>query len=118
MSERNYKPHRTLIPILMALMTGCSESGRGITPEPLSGRDVGSAEEIPDRPRPDVTMMEHDFGTVLARGQTLRHDFLLSNPTTRAMRLVKAMSFAPCCSEIGPLPEAIPPGGEAKVQVS
>jgi len=56
-----------------------------------------------------------DFGSVLSRGQTLNHEFVLRNPTDRTIKLLKAEALTPCCSAVGPLPPSIPPGGEVKV---
>lgn len=59
---------------------------------------------------------QHDFGPVLARGQTLRHEFSLTNPTNRPMRLIGAKLSTPCCSLLGPLPtDVIPPGDRREI---
>jgi Protein of unknown function (DUF1573) len=59
---------------------------------------------------------EFDFGPVLARGQTLHHEFTFTNPTKRPIRLTGATASTPCCSQIGPLPrEPIPPGGRCPI---
>lgn len=61
---------------------------------------------------------EYDFGPVLARGQTLRHEFTFTNSTKRPIRLTGATATTPCCSEIGTLPkEAIPSGGRCPIPV-
>ena len=60
---------------------------------------------------------DHDFGAILASGQTLEHRFKLANPGPRPLRLLKSEASTPCCSEIGPLPELIPPGGSAEIPV-
>ncbi len=61
---------------------------------------------------------EHDFGLVLAGRKVLRHEFVLSNPTNRPVRLLRAEARTPCCSKIGPLPESIAPGGKVKVPIT
>lgn len=58
-----------------------------------------------------------DFGPILARGQTLRHDFTLTNPSEKPLRLSRATCFTPCCSAVESLPNSIPPHGESKVAV-
>lgn len=58
----------------------------------------------------EIGETEHDFGLVLARGEVLKHDFALRNPTDRPIRLLEAQAFTPCCSSIGPLPPLIGPG--------
>jgi hypothetical protein len=60
---------------------------------------------------------EHDFGPVIAHGQSLRHEFVLKNPSARPVRLLKATALTPCCSSVGSLPELVPPHGEATVPV-
>ena len=66
----------------------------------------------------DATVLqEHDFGTVLAQGQVLRHDFTIRNPSDRAIRLVRGTAFTSCCSAVGPLPDMIPPSGDVKIPV-
>jgi hypothetical protein len=58
-----------------------------------------------------------DFGPILAHGQTLRHQFTLTNPTDKPIRLLQATCFMPCCSAIESLPKFIPPHGDSKVSV-
>ena len=61
---------------------------------------------------------EHDFGPVLARGQTLRHEFVFTNRTDGPVRLSEAVALTPCCSAIGPLSkDAISPGGQHQIPV-
>ncbi len=66
---------------------------------------------------PDTSDYSHDFGPVLARGQTLRHEFTLRNLNGKPLRILDAEALTPCCSEIErkTLPQAVPPGGEAKI---
>jgi hypothetical protein len=61
---------------------------------------------------------EHDFGVILADGQTLRHEFELRNGTDRPVHVVGGAALIPCCSAIGPLPRVIPAHGSIKVVVS
>jgi hypothetical protein len=67
----------------------------------------------------DTSEYIHDFGPILARGQTLRHEFSLRNPGDTPLRILGAEALTPCCSAVDKdkLPEAVPPGGEAKVPV-
>ena len=74
-------------------------------PEPLASRD-DSEEEA------------HDFGSVLARNQMLRHEFRVANRSDRTLRIVGSKVMVPCCLSLGKLPESIPPGGEATVAAS
>lgn len=60
----------------------------------------------------------HDFGTVLAHDQTLRHDFTITNPTDTPIRVLRSAALTPCCSSIDAVPESIQPAGEANVSVS
>ncbi len=71
----------------------------------------------PAAPRPGPIEPEHDFGTVLATGQDLHHEFELHNPGPRPIRLVSAEALTPCCSSVGPLPPTIEPGGTARLPV-
>jgi len=64
-----------------------------------------------------IEVQEFDFGTVLARGQALRHDFTLSNRTDKPLNLLKAGSSTPCCSAIGPVPKTIPPGSSVQIPI-
>ena len=59
-----------------------------------------------------------DFGPVLARGQTLRHEFTLSNPSNRPIRVLGAEAMTPCCSAVESIPDAIPPQSSAKLSVT
>lgn len=65
---------------------------------------------------PPALNLEFDFGPIVARGQTLRHAFTLTNPTNSPIRLTRASALTPCCSAITKLPEEIPSGGTAKVE--
>ena len=60
---------------------------------------------------------EIDLGTVLAYGQTLKHEFRLTNTTKRPIRLAGAVALTPCCSSVGSVATSIPPGGEAILPV-
>lgn len=64
---------------------------------------------------PGVEAIEHDFGAVLVRGQTLRHEFALANNSDRPLHLLQAETSTPCCSAIGPLSDVIPAHGVVKV---
>lgn len=59
-----------------------------------------------------------DFGTILATGQTLRHEFVVANRSQSPVNLREARAFTPCCSSIGPIPSVIEPNGEVKVPIS
>ncbi len=89
----------------IVLIAGCSEI------EPVSEPSPGSG---PPAPRVEVVGLEHDFGTVLARGQGLDHDFVLENPGDRPAAL-RAFAHTPCCSEVGPVPAAIAPRESASL---
>ena len=98
---------------LTFLASGCM---RAPSPEPDLSAILG------DRARgaepTGSSVQEHDFGVILAQGQTLQHEFAFKNPTARPIRLIRGRAFTPCCSSIGPLPESIPPKGEAKIPVT
>jgi len=98
-----------------ALAIFASACARSV-PDPGSGEAyTGVAELI--KPAAESTQV-HDFGSVLATGQTLRHEFVFKNSGDQPIRLLRATAFTPCCSAIGPVPESIPPEGEARVRVS
>jgi len=60
---------------------------------------------------------DFDFGTVLARDQTLKHEFRLVNSGERPLKLIGSKVNVPCCSSVGQLPGPIPPGASAVVAV-
>jgi type II secretory pathway pseudopilin PulG len=102
--------HFLLLLILPTL--GCSTATR----EPSEG--TITAREYPgevDRGSDGDSVAEFDFGPVLARGQTLYHNFPLVNPTPNPIRLLKAEALAPCCSAVGPLPGSISPTGQVSL---
>ena len=97
----------------MALIVpGCTSSPAEVDLVAIRA-DIASPEINPSPARTQV----FDFGPILAHGQTLRHEFGLANPSEKPTRLLKAMSFTPCCSAVEPLPKSILPHGEAKVAV-
>ena len=59
---------------------------------------------------------DHDFGLVLAGGQTLGHTFHLTNRSGRAWALV-ASAETPCCSSIRKLAKRLPAGDSADFEV-
>ncbi len=65
----------------------------------------------------DQESAEFDFGPVVARDQTLRHEFPLANRSDRPLRIRGAKVNVPCCSSVGKLPETVPPGGVATIPV-
>ncbi len=63
---------------LLFLIPGCTgAAGSG------SNHEVAPVEPGPGSVPALATSSLHDFGTVFADGQTLRHDFVLENPTDR-----------------------------------
>ena len=63
------------------------------------------------------TIYSHESPPFLCGTRPIRHEFHLSNPTDRPVRLTGGFASTPCCSEIGPLPAVVPPGGSAIVPV-
>jgi hypothetical protein len=105
---------RTLIITTVAivcLQTGCSSNDGlpDVAQMVDSGTGVGPAGSLEQ---------EHDFGTVLALGQTLRHQFTIKNPSEMPIRLLHATVFTPCCSAIGAHPTTIGPNGQAEILVA
>jgi len=103
--------HFSLLILSFAWAGGCSTTVK----EPdlsaiLSRPDYDGDGESPDR--------KFDFGTVLAHGQSLRHEFKIFNPSDLPIRLVNAIASAPCCSAVGTLPPSIPPHGAVAVPVA
>ena len=90
---------------------------------PSASTEIAEVEEIIrslDEPGPSADGSEslHDFGTILARGQTLHHEFSLSNPSDRPFRVLGTEARTPCCSAIGKLPDLVAPGRDVQVPVS
>jgi hypothetical protein len=100
----------------LMLSAGCAPTSPGVDPEVAA---LVRALQAPERDPDAATAFEsvHDLGPVLARGQTIRHDFTLRNPSDRPLRIVGAEALVPCCSAVGPLPESVPPHGEIAVPV-
>lgn len=65
----------------------------------------------------ETNNQEFDLGPTLSHGQTLRHEFTLTNGTNQPVRLMSSMAQTPCCSTIGPLPDSVPPHGVVKIPV-
>lgn len=102
---------RGMWPMVLVILAapGCSTEGEWGLPHP------DASEQVEDPP--GIGAQEFDFGAVFAGNQTLRHDFLLRNPTAGRVRLLKATALVPCCSGVEAIPESIPPRGEAIVRV-
>ena len=97
----------------LLLASGCS----GPIPETEIAAILADSADSPGGDRRGIE--EYDFGPVLARGQTLRHQFTFTNSTNQPIRLTGATATTPCCSEVGPLPKAaIPPGGQCPIPVA
>jgi hypothetical protein len=109
-----------IMPIVRGVLSAClSVALAGCTASQGEAPDITALirGEGSSPPTPGPIEPEHDFGPVLAEHQALEHEFTLSNPTSRAVRLVSAEARTPCCSSLGPLPESIPPQGRVKVPV-
>jgi hypothetical protein len=89
------------------------QRGVSISDRPFSGPRADSVRELDL-----LSWQAHDFGVLLAHGQTLTHNFTLRNPRKLPIRLVRGKPFTPCCSAIGPLPKLVPANGSAEVQVT
>ncbi len=97
--------------IVLWIVGGCSPS----IPEPNSEHPhtkVGFEGMATSR-----GILEFDLGPILSKGQTIHHEFTLSNPSTRPVHIRSAEALTPCCSSVGPLPKLIPPGGMVQVPV-
>ena len=99
----------------MVFIAGCARDevgydlGGEVTPGGVSIRMT--------EPVAGPTERHHDFGPILTLGQELRHRFTLSNPTDRSVRILRAEALTPCCSALGPVPEAIAPGDSVEMAV-
>jgi hypothetical protein len=99
----------------LMLLAGCAPMASPVDPEVEAlVRSLHQSSE-----NSDTSEYVHDFGPVLSRGQTLRHEYTLRNPGDTPLRILGAEALTPCCSAVekDKLPEAVPPGGEAKVPV-
>jgi uncharacterized protein DUF1573 len=105
--------HVSWVVSFMILATGCSATSpdaeiAAILADSTDLSEGGGGRGVED----------HDFGPVLARGQTLRHQFTFTNSTKQPIRLIGTTATTPCCSEIGPISkEPIPPGGQCPIPV-
>jgi hypothetical protein len=73
---------------------------------------------LADRGRHSITGNNlHDFGTIFAEGQTLKHNFTLTNSTDVPMQILDAQALKSCCSFIEDLPQSIPPREQIRVPV-
>lgn len=93
-------------------LSGCAT--RSPDPAIIPPPDDATRESAPAAER----LHDHDFGSVLAQGQLLRHEFNLANPTRHPIRVLKASSSAPCCSSIDPLPRLIAPHSTVPVKIA
>jgi hypothetical protein len=96
---------------LAFLLSGCSRPA----PEDTVSA-ILDGNPLPRGAAPGI--VEHNFGAVLARGQSLKHQFTFTNSTDRPIRLTGASATTPCCSGVGPISgEPIPPGGQCAIPV-
>ena len=65
-----------------------------------------------------VACEEYNLGPVLARGQTLRHEFHFTNDSVKRIRIIGAAAQTPCCSEVARLAgETVQPGQKLTIPV-
>jgi len=76
--------------ICLILIAGCSRE--------VADDVLNDALKLGDRIPEDESL--HDFGDVLADGQTLRHEFLLHNGSSNAFRVKDFVVASPCCSDM------------------
>ena len=100
---------------LLAIFTGCAP--RSTETEADVNALLATASTDQDSGAAGLGVTEHNFGSILARGQTLSHDFRLINHSRKTVRLSNATALTPCCSAVGPWPQSIPPGGESKFPI-
>jgi hypothetical protein len=95
---------RALCFALLMIVSGCSTSN----PEPIVSAILA------EKALSSATHQEFDFGSVLAHGQNLRHDFMLTNPSNDSIRVRGTRAWTPCCSALEDVPPSLPPNGEVK----
>lgn len=96
----------------MMLLAGCAPSF-----DPASDSEsLSRLPTIASAPTDDASV--HDLGVVLARGQTITHQFTLNNPSAQPLPILGAEPLTPCCSSIGPLPESVPARGSIDIPIT
>ena len=105
-------PTVLLIVGLFGALNGCSPETTKPIAQPFANKIASGSER---RVRPIEPRF--DLGTVIAKNQTLTHEFALRNLTDRPVRSLSAFALTPCCSEVSRLPEQILPFETAKVEV-
>ncbi len=110
MVGRNACWNNSIVVALLIASTGCQYDA-----SPYDDRIQFTPEATGER---GLTTKIHDFGGVLAQGQTLHHEFTLENSSQNPLRIIEAKALAACCSSIGEFPRVIPPKQAIKIPVS
>lgn len=111
---RRVPPHLALA---LSLLAGCSENLTESTPEPQKKTTQNQHSDHSDSALKIQDGPTFDFGPVVARDQTLTHDFKIENPTDNPIYVTSAISWMPCCSKILPVAGPIPAKGTGKLTV-
>ncbi len=74
--------------------------------------------ELVTERRSGPVLVEHNFGPVLAEGQTLTHEYVLQNPLDVPLNLGRPELSTPCCTTVAAAPVVIAAHGSARMSVS
>ncbi len=117
MMRRAIEPYPVRRGVDFAFVLALAASGCGTGGAEPNPRHAAPAPQ-PSRPS-HVETIAQDLGTILTRGQTLRHEFAFPNRSAVPIRILKLDALTPCCSDVEmPAGAAIEPGGTGKVSVS
>jgi hypothetical protein len=110
--------HRHATPRLAATLTlaviaGCAASTARQENDGRSAAIVAGSSSTGESLRGGI----HDFGTVLAHGQTLHHEFTLKNDSDRPLKILEMRPFMPCCSGMDTQADRVSPGATIRLPV-
>jgi len=87
-------------------------------PSPPSVLELTSSATETRAPNTRLEPIVADLGTIiLLSGQDIHHEFVVRNPLDDELLITNALARKPCCSQVGSVPESIPPKAAILVPV-
>jgi hypothetical protein len=101
----------------MMLIAGCGQNPSRNPTAIAAHESTRPLTRAPSGAPLEIRETEFDFGVQVAHGQTLRHEFTLTNTSEQRVTLVDGQALTPCCSSIQVPSKIVEPGEIVRIPI-